>query len=162
MARKHPRDQQRLYRFIREQLDGEVARAIRKAEPRGREICGLLIDNGFLIELLPLKNKTKRPGSFQLSWKQIRRAERAAGRLGHRVLGTYHSHPLSEAAPGESDIRGAHRSLMLVISCMDVEAKLWRIRKGGAEEVPFRAVAMDATTLITASGPERFRAAIIP
>jgi proteasome lid subunit RPN8/RPN11 len=108
------------------------------AEPKGREICGLILDNGYLLELLPVKNQTRAPGSFAISWKRWRKARRAARRLGHRVVGTFHSHPVSEAAPGPSDIQFAREGdLMLIFSCWDREARLWHIREGKAMPLTF-------------------------
>jgi proteasome lid subunit RPN8/RPN11 len=129
--------------LLEEQLHREIRCAIRKASASHREICGLLVDNGHLLEMVPLKNRTKAPGSFDLGWKRIKRCRKAAMRLGHRVVGTYHSHPVSEAVPGESDIRGAEDGeLMLIISGPGQEAKLWRIRSGKASEVPFRTIVL--------------------
>jgi len=136
-----PRKRKRLIRprnFLAQPLRRLVKQAVKTAEPAGREICGLLVDNGTLLELVPMKNKSKAPGSFQLSWKKIKRAERAARRLGHRVVGTFHSHPASPAVPGPSDLEYACGDLMLIIACWDPDAKLWVIRKGKAEEVPYR------------------------
>jgi proteasome lid subunit RPN8/RPN11 len=130
----------RAYAFLWKPLRRLVKKAIKKAEPSGREICGLILDNGSLLELVTLKNESKAPGSFELSWKKVKRAERAARRLGHRVVGTFHSHPVSRAVPGPSDLNCAWGKLMLIIACWDVETKLWRLRKGEAEELPFRLI----------------------
>lgn len=125
-------------RIIGEQLRAMIRRAVEVAEPNGREICGLILDNGYLLELLPVKNQTRAPGSFSISWMQWRKARKAARRLGHRVVGTYHSHPVSEAAPGPADLRFAQEGdLMLIFSCWDLEARLWLIRKGEAQPLRF-------------------------
>lgn len=116
-------------------------KAVKTAEPAGQEICGLLLHNGSLLELLALKNKSKAPGSFQLSWTQVKRAERASRCLGHRVVGTFHVHPASSAVPGPSDIQRATKGeLMLIIGCWETEAMLWRIRKGKTKKLPFREI----------------------
>jgi proteasome lid subunit RPN8/RPN11 len=119
-----------------EQVRAMLKRAARKADD-GREICGLLVSNGHCLELVRTKNKAKGPGSFQLPRRQCARIERAASRLGHRVVGTFHSHPISPAVPGEGDIRGVRAGwpLMLILSCWDNDAKLWRIRKSKADRL---------------------------
>jgi len=132
---------ERVYAFPRKQLRRLVKRAVKKSELSGREICGLILDNGSLLELLALKNKSQAPGSFELSWKDFKRAEQAARCLGHQVVGTFHSHPVSSAVPGPSDIQSATTGeLMLIIGCWEKEAMLWRIRKGKAKKLPFREI----------------------
>jgi proteasome lid subunit RPN8/RPN11 len=101
--------------------------AARMAEGH-REICGVVIDNGWTLELVRLPNRTRRRGCFRMVSVDLKDVERAARRLGHRVVGSFHSHPVSVAKPGPGDIRGAEvGSLMLVIDCIGREASLWRV-----------------------------------
>lgn len=120
----------------------EVLRlAVETAEPGGREICGVIVDSGHCLELVRTRNKARQPGSFALSPVRVKKIRRAARKLGHRVVGAFHSHPVSEAEPGPSDIRGARRGeLMLILSCWDREARLWRIGKGRAHPVRLECV----------------------
>jgi proteasome lid subunit RPN8/RPN11 len=101
--------------------------ASRKAEAH-REICGVIVDNGWLLELVRLPNRTRRRGGFLTVHMDLKLVEQATRRLGHRVVGSCHSHPVSATKPGPGDIRGAEAgSLMLVIDCIGREARLWRI-----------------------------------
>lgn len=110
------------------ELHAEVKQALRAAK-RGREVCGLLVrENGFL-RLLPVKNTTKRLGSFEIvpNWSRISlQANRVAA---GRVVGTYHSHPASPAEPRPGDIAGTwNRAFMLIIACWGERVRLWQVR----------------------------------
>ncbi len=95
---------------------------------RGREVCGLLIDNGHFLQIRETRNISKRKGSFQLDMREVNSICRAAEKLGSKVVGTFHSHIAWFPKPGESDIRGAEEgSLMLIIDSMDRQIGLWRI-----------------------------------
>ena len=109
-----------------------AARARRLAKNLG-EVCGLLVDHGGLVTLVETRNKSTRPLSFWIhpaDWKAI---ERAAVRLGSRVVGTFHSHMASDPAPGAGDIRGAvHGHAMVILDAATGDLRAWRIRKGRA------------------------------
>ena len=51
---------------------------------------------------------------------------------GKKIFGTFHSHPITEAIPGKSDIDGAYRN-MLIYDVIGETARLWAIKrkKGG-------------------------------
>lgn len=123
-------------------LAAELRRSIRRAVKAGRtgdEICGLLVDNGWFLQLVPLKNKARAPGSFLLGRNRVREARKAARRFGYRVVGAYHSHPVSPPVPGEADIAGARRGdLMLILDAFEQKLGLWRIGQRKATRVPFR------------------------
>jgi len=72
-----------------------------------REICGVVVDNGWFLELVRLPNRTRRRGGFRMIHKDLKAVEGAALRLGHCVVGSFHSHPVSLAKPGPGDIEGA-------------------------------------------------------
>src|SRR5260221_2546818 len=105
---------------------------------QGMEICGLLIQRNSQLFLLPVKNSTTEMGSYEIwpRWEQYAFKSRAASNMAaakREVVGTYHSHPLSPAEPGTGDILGTYPgAVMLIISCWDKNACLWRIRKGKA------------------------------
>jgi proteasome lid subunit RPN8/RPN11 len=108
-----------------------VGRAAAVAKRHAREVVGLLIDNGFFLELVECRNKSRRAGSFSFYYVDIRSKVAAAERLGHEVVGTFHSHPAGLAKPGEGDVTNAvDNSLMLIIDCTGREAALWRIKNG--------------------------------
>jgi proteasome lid subunit RPN8/RPN11 len=96
-----------------------------------REVCGLLVDHGGLVVFVETRNKSRRGGSFWIhpaDWKNV---ERAAGVLGSRVVGTFHSHLASEPVPGPRDIQGAPSGhAMVIVDATTGELRAWRIRKG--------------------------------
>lgn len=119
-------------RFLRE------ARRAHRAVP-GAEICGLIVDTGFHLSLVQARNASRRSGSFVFARPDVRRIVAAVEVLGQEVVGTFHSHPVASARPGQSDIANAvDNSLMLIFDCAGCSARLWRIRSGRAREVGFR------------------------
>ena len=118
----------RSYRVLKEHLKAMIKEAILAAQNNGREICGLLVDNGYFIELVRTANKTKRGGGFSFYSKEIEFVESAVKKLNHKIVGTFHSHPYYIAEPGESDISDAFDDeIMLVIDVINRDAALWRI-----------------------------------
>lgn len=123
------------YIFQKKQLNTIIRNALKSAQNGGKEICGLMVDNGFFIEIIQTKNKSKVGGSFSFYVSEIRAIVKAAKRLNHEIIGTFHSHPLWLAEPGDSDISNAvDDSLMLIIDCLDKNSKLWHIKKNKAKE----------------------------
>jgi proteasome lid subunit RPN8/RPN11 len=116
------------------ELLGKACRLARRSS--GREICGLLLDTGCFLSLVETSNASKRGGSFLLRGKEIRRVSAAAQTLRQEVVGTFHSHPISEARPGPRDISSADDgSLMFIFDCIGRNGRLWRIRRRRAREV---------------------------
>lgn len=114
------------------------ARRVARETP-GREICGLLVHTGLHLSLIPVRNISRRAGSFQFSAPEVRRIVAAARVLGQEVVGTYHSHPAAPASPGPSDVAHAvDDSLMFIFDCIGREGRLWHIKRGRAREVAFR------------------------
>ena len=103
------------------------------------EVCGLLCLNriGCLV-LHFLENTASKPGGWQLSESTIRGAADNAQWIGLRVLGTFHSHPISWAIPGPSDRRSiTMRSWQLIYDVCGTDAKLWRRdRRGRLRQAP--------------------------
>jgi proteasome lid subunit RPN8/RPN11 len=123
-------------KIIKIDLSRTVREAKRAARNDGKEICGLLIHNGHFIELMRTINISENSGKFEFDVKQVRAIKRAADLLGHEIVGTFHSHPVSEARPGPGDIEGAvDDSLMLIVDCMGDEARLWKIKDGQARRM---------------------------
>lgn len=119
-------------RFRTSDIRRLTSKAVESAKDH-REICGLLIDNGYFLQIKQTRNVSISRGSFVIGGRQIRSLERAALRLDLEVVGTFHSHIYAFPKPGESDIRGAaDDSLMLVIDSVDRKIGLWRIRNNRA------------------------------
>lgn len=56
---------------------------------------------------------------------------KATSKLGIEIVGTFHSHPISEAIPGPNDVKYAlDDSLMLIFDCIGNEGQLWHIKNG--------------------------------
>jgi proteasome lid subunit RPN8/RPN11 len=128
-----------MHTFSKPQFTGflrEACRAVR-AIP-GTEICGMIVDTGFHLSLVRVRNVSRRVGSFILSRPDVRRIVAAAKILEQEVVGTFHSHPAALATPGKSDIANAvDDSLMLIFECTARCGRLWRIRGGRARELDF-------------------------
>jgi|WetSurMetagenome_2_1015567.scaffolds.fasta_scaffold409783_1 proteasome lid subunit RPN8/RPN11 len=125
------------YRILNTQLRRIMAEA-RQAAKGGMEICGLLIDNGYFIEMIGLTNKSKKVGKFSFSMKEADAIEKACKKLNHEIVGTFHSHPFSMAEPGDSDIAKAFdNEIMLIIDVINKEAKLWRLSNKKKKELRF-------------------------
>ena len=106
---------------------------------KDREICGLLIDNGFCFDMLVVPNKSKSIGSFAFDETAVKRIKRAVQLTGNEIIGTFHSHPWSPAKPSKSDIENTlDDSLMMIISVSDQSAKLWYIKNGMASSIQYR------------------------
>lgn len=132
-----PRQKMRLHR---RELRRLMSRAVGKAG-RGWEICGLLIDNGYFLQMRETRNLSRKQGSFVLDFREINMIRRSSERLGLKVAGTFHSHISWFAKPGEADIQGADDgALMLVMDTMDKDVKLWRIRNNRACAVTFELI----------------------
>jgi proteasome lid subunit RPN8/RPN11 len=127
-----------IYAFDERNLRRLIKLARKTAKRGHREICGFLAGHGRFIIPVLAKNQIKKGGSFRISQGDIEAAERSGKILNLQSLGTFHSHPLYFAKPGESDIRQApNDSLMLIIDCIGNEAKLWRIKNKRARPVKF-------------------------
>jgi proteasome lid subunit RPN8/RPN11 len=116
------------YRMRRSELRKLTTKAVKLSNDL-HEICGLLVDNGYFLQLVEVRNTCRRPCSFCLHGGDIRVVEKACDRLNSRVVGTFHSHIVSPAKPGKGDIDGASDgNLMLVLDTIHRDLGLWRIR----------------------------------
>lgn len=117
------------------ELQAEVKRAQRAAK-RGREICGILINENGHLGLLPVKNTASKCGAFKIipSWCRI--SLRANAVEAGKIVGSYHSHPASSSEPGPGDIAGTYNgAYMLIIACYNAETHLWQVNNGKAFSV---------------------------
>ena len=127
----------RKWRILKGELDDAVRRAV-LASARRREICGLLIDNGYFLKLVFMRNKSRTPHKCAFYFGEVRSIEKACRKLGHRIIGTLHSFPSSPAEIGEGHIEnGVEGSLLLVISSTEKSAALWQTENGSAKQAPF-------------------------
>jgi proteasome lid subunit RPN8/RPN11 len=125
------------YRILNTQLRRTIAEA-RQAAKSGMEICGLLIDNGYFIEIIGLRNKSNKAGKFSFFMKEADAIEKACKQLNHEIVGTFHSHPFSMSEPGNSDIDKAFdNEIVLIIGAIEKKAKLWRISNKKKTELKF-------------------------
>jgi proteasome lid subunit RPN8/RPN11 len=98
------------------------------AKNNGEEICGLLVNNGYFLELILAKNKRKTGGGFAFYVNEIRAIKKMAVAFDYEFLGTFHSHPVGLAAPGKSDIYyTVDDSLMLIFDVLGKTCSLWLI-----------------------------------
>ena len=130
------------FRIRREALEAVVAHARAEAPAK---CCGMLMGRGAAIdEVVRAKNIAAGPARFLIDPKDHIDARRAARGRGLEVLGFYHSHTQSAAWPSPTDVSEATypEAVHLVVSLQQdpADARLFRIERGSAVEVPFRAV----------------------
>lgn len=116
-----------------------------QAQRRGqREVCGMLAsDENGQLELRFLTNRSQRAGQFRIARAEYLKAREAIRQMGKRILGTFHSHPISEAVPRRGDLAGtALNNFCLIYDVCGREPRLWKIVKRRdqrvAKEVPLR------------------------
>jgi len=127
-----------LFRMLRSSLERTLRQAKQAAKDNGKEICGLLIDNGYFLELVHVRNKCKTGGGFAFYVNEIRLIKRMVCVFNHEIVGTFHSHPVGLAEPGKSDIYNAvDDSLMLVFDVLGKTCALWHIHGKIATPVKF-------------------------
>ena len=115
------------FRIDAAELQANVKQA-QKAAKRGKEICGVLLNENDRLRLLPVRNAAGRCGAFEIMPSWCRIALRANSADAGKIIGTYHSHPASLAEPGPSDVAGTwNGALILIIDCCGASAKLWRV-----------------------------------
>jgi proteasome lid subunit RPN8/RPN11 len=106
----------------------------------------VLIKRGQMLELIFLPNLSERRGSFEMSRAGIAAEKAQARSRGGRVVGTFHSHPVSDALPSPRDIGASPvNSLILIYDVCGREMKLWRVvKENGAKAVRGRSIARGA------------------
>lgn len=139
-------EKQKMY-FIRTSDLRRLRTLALKAQIRGQqEVCGLLVVTRLRqLELWYLTNRSSKAGSFRIERTEYLRARREIRELGKQPIGDFHSHPISEAVPGKSDLAGAVlNSLCLIYDVCGRTAKLWKIVKRHgrryANEIPLASV----------------------
>jgi len=127
-------------RVPRAVLDAIVAHARAEAP---LECCGLLIGSGErIVESYPVENTRRSPVAFEVDPAGHFAAIRKARNAGRAVIGAYHSHPRSPAAPSETDIREANDPefvhVIVSLAIDPAEVRAFRITGRGAQELPLR------------------------
>jgi proteasome lid subunit RPN8/RPN11 len=120
-------------------LDDVFAHA-REAAPR--ECCGLLLgSDDRIVESVRTRNVAQEATRFLVDPSDHIAGRRHARDRGLDVVGFYHSHPHSSAAPSERDRKEAgYPDHLYLIASLGVEAppaRLFRLAGGNFLEVPF-------------------------
>jgi len=125
------------YSIPRRELRRLYQRAHRAQRKNQSEVAGaLMLNDGHVLTLEFMRNRSDRPGHFELSRESLTELRREARREGRRVVGLFHSHPITEPEPGKNDLRDASvNSLMLIYDVCGRSAKLWRVRRKGGKKV---------------------------
>ncbi len=109
-----------------------LKREARAATAEGnREVCGAIFqhsDTSRTLELFFVENASNRSHSYELSPRSVQRVRKAADNRDSKIIGSFHSHPSSDAAPSKSDITHAGvLSLLLIHSVPSGRTRLWQI-----------------------------------
>ena len=103
------------------ELAGAARRAViaHCAAAGDREACGLLFGREGrpprVLTAMPLPKHAPAPDRFHVPAEEVWRLARARAAAGERLLGVYHSHPASPAAPSQRDVDGAWGALLQLI-----------------------------------------------
>jgi proteasome lid subunit RPN8/RPN11 len=125
-------------KFLKSHFKTIQKEAKKMAEMHGGEVCGLIVDNGSFFELIQVRNKSKRSGSFSFYVEEVRAIQKMATLREHEIVGTFHSHPVGLPNPGPADLLHAvDDSIMLIFDVMGRSARLWRIRKQNGKQLQF-------------------------
>jgi proteasome lid subunit RPN8/RPN11 len=127
-------------RIARELLDEIIAHA---REDLPNECCGMVSGaDGAARTVHRARNAFESPMRFDVHPQDLFRiTEREIPEAGEELLAIYHSHPISEAYPSQTDINlaeGWPDPLWMICSLAQPEAPVVRaftIREGGVEEV---------------------------
>ncbi len=113
-------------------------RAYRAQQRDHSEVVGVLVSRARRrLGLAFLENHSGRPGHFEVQGAAVTAERRRARARGARVVGLFHSHPVSAATLGPGDRRGARlNSLQLVYDVCALDARLWWVsRRAGRKRV---------------------------
>ena len=126
--------------IARRALDAVLAHA-QEAHPL--ECCGILVGDGErILKALRARNVADVPARrFVIDPADHIAARRSARSEGLDVVGFYHSHPSSGASPSRTDMAEASypdaATLIVGIQAERLEARLFRLRDSGVEELMF-------------------------
>jgi len=119
-------------------------RAYRAQRAGHYEVCGVLIVKRrppTHLALTFLRNHVTQPYSFGLHRSEVAAERAAARRIGRRVVGIFHSHPVGWPKLGPRDRKSTGTNMLhLVHDVCAIELKLWRLvyrgRRRRVVEVP--------------------------
>ena len=109
------------------------------------EVAGLLsIDSTGQIEFHFIENLSNKPYSYSITKKQINECQKELPKE-KKILGTFHSHPLTAAIPGKADIKnGFYKSHELIYDVCGDTARLWKKIKSTSKykikEIPIKII----------------------
>ena len=111
----------------------------RSAQQDGnREVCGALVlpaGETDAFQLIFADNESADAHSFELSLESLKRIRELARAQQADLVGSFHSHPTSDAAPGRGDLATAGvNSLILIHSVPTGQTRLWRVVLRGGEK----------------------------
>ncbi len=105
-------------------------RALRRQRLDQGEVCGLLVaDRTRALRLVFIPNTADRPGAYSMRDADVQDARRRARQGGGRLVGFFHSHPVSSAVLSQSDMAESPTNVLhLVYDVCGREARLYRVR----------------------------------
>ena len=117
------------WRLSRSKVIDPIIAHAREAAPD--ECCGVLLGAGQeVVEAVRTQNIADRPTQFEINPRDHFDARRAGRARGLDVVGFYHSHPHSPAAPSETDLANAtypdHLHLIVSLAADPPDARLFR------------------------------------
>ena len=124
---------------LTQQENTRLRNEARSAQQDGnREICGALLlpstDSGAL-ELVFADNESQRSHSYEISARSVRLIRELARARESDLVGSFHSHPSSDAAPSRGDLAAAGvNSLILIHSVPTGQTRLWRVLLRGGKK----------------------------
>jgi proteasome lid subunit RPN8/RPN11 len=128
------------YRLASSERRRLVRRAVRAQRDGQREVCGILVaDRRRFLRLLFVPNEATAAGAWRFPGEWLEEVERLLRGTPLSIVGTFHSHPVSEAVPGRSDLSTAPSGLLqLIYDVCGREVKLWRVISNGprGKEIP--------------------------
>lgn len=91
------------------------------------EVCGVFgVTKRNEIRLYFIPNRIKKPYAFRVYRRDVIRIEKLAAKSSIQVRGTFHSHPISEAVPGENDYaQGFYRNHLMIYDVCGEELAIW-------------------------------------
>lgn len=101
-----------------------------KAQKEGeREVCGgVFVRDDGQLSLCYTPNESPDPRSFIIAKDNLTRMSELAAAHDSRLVGSFHSHPISDAAPGQNDLSSAGvNSLILIHSVPSGQTRLWQV-----------------------------------
>lgn len=111
------------------------------------ECCGILAgtQDGDVVEvtdLYPMTNIDQSPEHFSLDPQEQFKVYYEIREKGLKMLGNYHSHPVTPSRPSQEDIRMAYdpKAIYMIISLQEAVPvlKAFNIRAGEYTEIPLR------------------------